>query len=52
MTPNGGCQGRHVAVGPGGEIKEQTVKNHLSNAMRKLALHDRTMPLLLRLAKA
>ena len=24
------------------EIAEQTVKNHLSNAMRKLSLHDRT----------
>ena len=23
-------------------IAEQTVKNHLSNAMRKLSLHDRT----------
>ena len=23
-------------------IAEQTVKNHLSNAMRKLAIHDRT----------
>jgi DNA-binding NarL/FixJ family response regulator len=24
------------------QIAEQTVKNHLNNAMRKLALHDRT----------
>ena len=24
------------------EIAEQTVKNHLSSAMRKLSLHDRT----------
>jgi two-component system response regulator DegU len=24
------------------EIAEQTVKNHLSSAMRKMALHDRT----------
>ena len=24
------------------EIAEQTVKNHLNNAMRKLSLHDRT----------
>jgi DNA-binding NarL/FixJ family response regulator len=29
-------------IGAALEIAEQTVKNHLSSAMRKLALHDRT----------
>ena len=29
-------------IGQALEIAEQTVKNHLGNAMRKLALHDRT----------
>ncbi len=29
-------------IGAALDIAEQTVKNHLSSAMRKLALHDRT----------
>lgn len=29
-------------IGDALEIAEQTVKNHLSSAMRKLSLHDRT----------
>ena len=29
-------------IGEALEIAEQTVKNHLSSAMRKLSLHDRT----------
>ena len=29
-------------IGNALEIAEQTVKNHLSSAMRKLAIHDRT----------
>jgi len=29
-------------IGESLHIAEQTVKNHLGNAMRKLALHDRT----------
>lgn len=29
-------------IGEALEIAEQTVKNHLSNAMRKLAINDRT----------
>jgi DNA-binding NarL/FixJ family response regulator len=29
-------------IGAALEIAEQTVKNHLNNAMRKLSLHDRT----------
>jgi DNA-binding NarL/FixJ family response regulator len=29
-------------IGEALDIAEQTVKNHLNNAMRKLSLHDRT----------
>ena len=35
-----GLSNRHIGERLG--IAEQTVKNHLANAMRKLALHDRT----------
>lgn len=35
-----GLSNRHIGQRLG--IAEQTVKNHLANAMRKLALHDRT----------
>ena len=35
-----GMSNRQIGAALG--IAEQTVKNHLGNAMRKLALHDRT----------
>jgi DNA-binding CsgD family transcriptional regulator len=35
-----GLSNRHIGQRLG--IAEQTVKNHLASAMRKLALHDRT----------
>ena len=35
-----GLNNRQIGVAL--EIAEQTVKNHLSSAMRKLSLHDRT----------
>ena len=35
-----GLSNRQIGVAL--EIAEQTVKNHLSSAMRKLSLHDRT----------
>lgn len=35
-----GLSNRHIGESLG--IAEQTVKNHLANAMRKLSLHDRT----------
>lgn len=38
---------RNRQIGNELEIAEQTVKNHLSSAMRKLSMHDRTSAVVL-----